>query len=111
MKLSMHVMQFEAGTSSVKKGESLYDTVKTMESIGVDVAVIRHPENEYYRDLIKHPGLKIGIANGGDRGGQHPSQYMPTWKMTIHEEFGNFTGLRVLIIGDLAHSRVAHSTA
>lgn len=110
MKLGMHVMQFEAGTSSVKKGESLYDTIKTMESIGVDIAVIRHPENEYYKNLIKHPDLKIGIANGGDGSGQHPSQCMLDM-MTIHEEFGNFIGLKVLIIGDLSHSRVAHSNA
>lgn len=110
MKLGMHVMEFEAQTSSVKKGESLYDTVKTMESIGVDVAVIRHPENEYYKQLLSHPGLKIGIANGGDGSGQHPSQCLLDM-MTIYEEFGTFNGLKVLIIGDLTHSRVAHSNA
>ena len=81
-----------------------------MESIVVDIAVIRHPENEYYKELIKHPGLKIGIANGGDGSGQHPSQCLLDM-MTIHEEFGNFKGLKVLIIGDLSHSRVAHSNA
>lgn len=111
MKLGMHVMQFEAKTSSVQKGESLYDTLKTMESIGVDVAVIRHPENEYYKPLINHqPSLKIGIANGGDGSGQHPSQCLLDM-MTIYEEFGKFNGLKVLIIGDLKHSRVAHSNA
>lgn len=110
MKLGMHVLEFEAGTSSVKKGESLYDTVKTMESIGVNIAVIRHPENEYYQQLINHSDLKIGIVNGGDGSGQHPSQCLLDM-MTIDEEFGGFKGLKVLIIGDLSHSRVAHSNA
>lgn len=110
MKLGMKVLEFEAGTSSVKKGESLYDTVKTMESIGVNVAVIRHPENEYYNQLINHSDLKIGIVNGGDGSGQHPSQCLLDM-MTINEEFGDFKGLKVLIIGDLSHSRVAHSNA
>lgn len=110
MKLGMKVLEFEAGTSSVKKGESLYDTVKTMESIGVNIAVIRHPENEYYKQLINHAGLKIGVVNGGDGSGQHPSQCLLDM-MTINEEFGDFKGLKVLIIGDLSHSRVAHSNA
>lgn len=110
MKLGMNVLEFEAGTSSVKKGESLYDTVKTMESIGVNVAVIRHPENEYYNQLLNHSDLKIGIVNGGDGSGQHPSQCLLDM-MTINEEFGDFKGLKALIIGDLSHSRVAHSNA
>lgn len=110
MRLGMNVLEFEAGTSSVKKGESLYDTVKTMESIGVNVAVIRHPENEYYNQLINHSDFKIGIVNGGDGSGQHPSQCLLDM-MTINEEFGDFKGLKVLIIGDLSHSRVAHSNA
>lgn len=110
MKLGMNVLEFEAGTSSVKKGESLYGTVKTMESIGVNVAVIRHPENEYYNQLLNHSDFKIGIVNGGDGSGQHPSQCLLDM-MTINEEFGDFKGLKVLIIGDLSHSRVAHSNA
>lgn len=110
LKLGMQIMEFEAKTSSVQKGESLYDTVKTMESIGVDVAVIRHPENDYYRDLIDRDDLNISIANGGDGSGQHPSQCLLDM-MTIAEEFGDFKGLKVLIVGDLRHSRVAHSNA
>lgn len=109
-KLGMQVLEFEAKTSSVQKGESLYDTVKTMESIGVNIAVIRHPENEYYNQLINQPNLHIGIVNGGDGSGQHPSQCLLDM-MTIDEEFGGFNGLKVLIIGDLSHSRVAHSNA
>ncbi len=95
--------RIRSGHEFSEKGESLYDTVKTMESIGVNVAVIRHPENEYYNQLINHSDLKIGIVNGGDGSGQHPSQCLLDM-MTINEEFGDFKGLKVLIIGDLSHS-------
>lgn len=106
-KLGLNVLDFEAQTSSVKKGESLYDTVKTVESIGADIAVIRHPQDNYYDDLINN-GIQLAVANAGDGAGQHPSQCLLDM-MTIYEEFGHFQGLRVGIVGDLQHSRVARS--
>ncbi|MCH4172508.1 MAG: aspartate carbamoyltransferase catalytic subunit [Lactobacillus sp.] len=106
-KLGLHVLSFDAKTSSVSKGESLHDTVKTVESIGADIAVIRHSKDDYYEDLIQQP-RKIAIANAGDGAGQHPSQCLLDM-MTIYEEFGHFRGLTVGIAGDLAHSRVARS--
>lgn len=110
MKLGMNEIQFDASTSSTTKGESLYDTVKTEESIGASVAVIRHSQDKYYEDLVNNHDLKIHIINGGDGTGQHPSQSLLDL-MTIYEHFGNFNGLKVGIIGDLSHSRVAHSNA
>lgn len=104
-KLGMRVIPFETGTSSVTKGESLYDTCKTMESIGCNVLVIRHPENDYYKQL---DGLNIPIVNGGDGSGQHPTQCLLDL-MTIYEEFGKFDGLKVVICGDILNSRVARS--
>ncbi|WP_414053974.1 aspartate carbamoyltransferase catalytic subunit [Macrococcus equi] len=104
-KLGMQVIPFETGTSSVSKGESLYDTCKTMESIGCNVLVIRHPENDYYRNL---KGLNIPIVNGGDGSGQHPTQCLLDL-MTIYEEFKKFEGLKVVICGDILNSRVARS--
>lgn len=104
-KLGMQVIPFETGTSSVTKGESLYDTCKTMESIGCNVLVIRHPENDYYKQL---DGLNIPIVNGGDGSGQHPTQCLLDL-MTIYEEFGKFAGLKVVICGDILNSRVARS--
>lgn len=109
MKLGMKEVMFDAATSSVTKGESLYDTVKTVESIGASVAVIRHPKDKYYEDLI-NDNMKIHIINGGDGTGQHPSQSLLDL-MTIYEHFSHFEGLKVGIIGDLSHSRVAHSNA
>jgi len=110
MKLGMNEIEFEASTSSTSKGESLYDTVKTEESIGASVAVIRHSQDKYYEDLVNNHNLKIHIINGGDGTGQHPSQSLLDL-MTIYEHFGKFEGLKVGIIGDLSHSRVAHSNA
>lgn len=104
-KLGMQVIPFETGTSSVTKGESLYDTCKTMESIGCNVLVIRHPENDYYKQL---DGLNIPIVNGGDGSGQHPTQCLLDL-MTIYEEFGKFDDLKVVICGDILNSRVARS--
>jgi len=109
MKLGMKEIAFEASTSSTTKGESLYDTVKTVESIGASVAVIRHPKDKYYEELINN-NMNIHIINGGDGTGQHPSQSLLDL-MTIYEHYGHFDGLKVGIIGDLSHSRVAHSNA
>ncbi len=104
-KLGCKTIEFTEETSSIKKGESLYDTVKTFESIGVDAIVIRHREDEYYNKL---KNINIPIINAGDGKKDHPSQSLLDL-MTIKEEFGKFEGLKVLIIGDIKHSRVAHS--
>lgn len=108
-KLGMQVLDFNGATSSVNKGESLYDTVKTIESIGANIAVIRHPETDYYRQLVNHH-LKIGLVNAGDGTGQHPSQCLLDM-MTILEQSQCFLDLKVLIVGDIVHSRVARSNA
>ncbi|WP_338214755.1 aspartate carbamoyltransferase catalytic subunit [Companilactobacillus muriivasis] len=110
MKLGMKEIEFEASTSSTTKGESLYDTIKTEESIGASVAIIRHSQDKYYEDLVNNHDLNIHIINGGDGTGQHPSQSLLDL-MTIFEHFGKFDGLKIGIIGDLSHSRVAHSNA
>lgn len=102
---------FDPQHSSVKKGETMYDTMLVMDALGVDLAVIRHSTNAYYEPLI-HPKagshLNMGIVNAGDGSGQHPSQSMLDM-MTIHEHFGHFDGLKVGIIGDITNSRVAGS--
>ncbi|MGX7243272.1 aspartate carbamoyltransferase catalytic subunit [Enterococcus quebecensis] len=107
-KLGIEVIEFEESMSSVKKGETLYDTVLTMSAIGVDVAVIRHGEENYYDELIQSKTIQCAIINGGDGSGQHPTQCLLDL-MTIYEEFDNFEGLKVAIVGDITHSRVAKS--
>ncbi len=105
--LGLNVVPFDVTSSSVNKGESLYDTVKTLESLGVNIVVIRHKQEKYYEELRD---LTIPIINGGDGTGNHPSQCLLDL-MTIRQEFGNFEGLKVGILGDVKHSRVARSNA
>ncbi|QUW21817.1 aspartate carbamoyltransferase catalytic subunit [Sporosarcina sp. Marseille-Q4063] len=107
-KLGLDVVPFETGLSSTIKGETLYDTVKTLESIGLDALVIRHPDVGYYDQLIGK--TNISIINGGDGSGQHPTQSLLDL-YTIRKEFGSFEGLNIVIAGDIAHSRVARSNA
>jgi len=107
LKLGIDVVPVNVSQSSVNKGETLYDTVKTLESIGFDGVVIRHPDNEYYKQL---ENIKMPIWNAGDGSGSHPTQSLLDL-MTIQEEFGHFEGLKCCIVGDIKHSRVAHTNA
>lgn len=107
-KLGIDVIDFHADSSSVTKGETLYDTILTMDALGVDACVIRHPTVDYYKEMVESPSLSVAIINGGDGSGQHPSQCLLDL-MTIYEEFGYFQGLKICIAGDITHSRVAKS--
>jgi aspartate carbamoyltransferase catalytic subunit len=106
-KLGLEVIPFESGTSSVLKGETLYDTVKTLQSIGLSAVVIRHQKDRYFDEL---KGIDIPIINGGDGCGHHPTQSLLDL-LTIKQEFQSFKDLNVSIIGDIRHSRVARSNA
>ena len=105
MNLGIKVIDVNVTASSVNKGESLYDTVKTFEALGVDGVVIRHSQDEYFKEL---EGINIPIFNGGDGKSNHPTQSLLDL-MAIYEEFGHFEGLKCCIIGDISHSRVAHT--
>ncbi|MDF7637152.1 aspartate carbamoyltransferase catalytic subunit [Leuconostocaceae bacterium ESL0958] len=96
--------------SSIQKGESLLDTMKTLAAIGIDLAVIRHSATAWYQPLLAAKDLPIRLVNAGDGVGQHPSQTLLDL-LTIQQEFGHFDGLTVGFLGDLAHSRVVHSAA
>ena len=103
--LNCRVENFSAQGSSVEKGESLYDTVKTFESIGFDAVVIRHRQDEYFKELAD---IQIPIINAGDGKGNHPTQCLLDL-LTIYQEFQTFEGIKLAVIGDIKHSRVAHS--
>lgn len=106
-KLGLQVVPFDVSTSSMNKGESLYDTVKTLEALGVNLVVIRHYQDAYYKEL---ESIDMPIINGGDGKGYHPTQTMLDL-LTIYQEFGRFEGLKIGIVGDVKHSRVANSNA
>ncbi|AIO19528.1 Aspartate carbamoyltransferase [Candidatus Izimaplasma bacterium HR1] len=103
--LGMIDTNFNAASSSVKKGESLYDTIRTFEALGFDSMVIRHPQNNYFKQL---DGINVPLMNGGDGTGNHPTQSLLDL-MTIYEEYGKFKDLKIAIVGDIRHSRVAHT--
>ncbi|WP_166626490.1 aspartate carbamoyltransferase catalytic subunit [Jeotgalicoccus sp. S0W5] len=105
--LNLTQLPFDIATSSVSKGESLYDTCKTLEAIGADALIIRHPDNKYYQEL---DNINIPIINGGDGSGSHPTQSLLDM-MTIYENLGRIAGLKIAIVGDIKHSRVAKSNA
>lgn len=106
-RLGLQVLPFEVSTSSVNKGETLYDTAKTLQSLGVSALVIRHPEEEYFNQLHN---IQAAIINGGDGCGNHPTQSLLDM-MTIYQEFNRFEGLKITIVGDIRHSRVARSNS
>ncbi|MGM9968956.1 MAG: aspartate carbamoyltransferase catalytic subunit [Anaeroplasma sp.] len=105
MNLGINVLDVNTQSSSVSKGETLYDTVRTLEALGVDGVIIRHSKDEYYKEL---QGINIPIFNGGDGKANHPTQSLLDL-MTIYEEYGKFEGLKCCIVGDISHSRVAHT--
>ncbi|GGE41545.1 aspartate carbamoyltransferase [Pullulanibacillus camelliae] len=107
-RLGFNVLNVEEATSSVQKGETLYDTLRLLEEIGVRAAVIRHFEAGFYKDLRDR--LTLSIINAGDGDGHHPSQTLLDL-LTMRQEFQQFQGLTVAMIGDLRHSRVARSNA
>ncbi|WP_317450889.1 aspartate carbamoyltransferase catalytic subunit [Alkalibacillus aidingensis] len=106
--MNINLLSFSKETSSVTKGESLYDTVKTIESLGADFIVIRHPDEQFYEGI--YTDLHVPLINAGDGTGEHPSQSLLDL-LTIKQEFGGFNGLSVAICGDIKHSRVAKSNA
>ncbi len=105
LQLGLKVADVQVSGSSVTKGETLYDTVKTLESVGYGAVVIRHPEDAYYRQL---ENINIPILNAGDGAGDHPTQCLLDL-LTMYKEFGTLKGLNVVICGDILHSRVASS--
>ncbi|MEG2001466.1 MAG: aspartate carbamoyltransferase catalytic subunit [Clostridia bacterium] len=107
LNLGITPIAFSAVGSSVQKGETLYDTVRTFEALGVDGIVIRHGDDQYYNQL---QSIAVPIFNAGDGKSDHPTQTLLDL-MTIYEEFGRFDGLKLCLIGDISHSRVAHGNA
>ena len=105
-RLSADVINFSASNSSVKKGESLIDTVNNILSMKVDMVVIRHPNPGTAMFLSKH--VDATIVNAGDGAHEHPTQALLDC-FSIREKRGDIAGKKVVIVGDILHSRVALS--
>jgi aspartate carbamoyltransferase catalytic subunit len=105
-RLSADVINFSASNSSVKKGETLLDTVNNILAMKVDMIVMRHASPGAPHYLAKH--IKANIVNAGDGTHEHPTQALLD-AFSIREKLGTLTGKKIAIIGDILHSRVALS--
>lgn len=104
--LGAHEVNISASSSSVQKGETLIDTGKTLDALQTDYIAIRHPMAGAPHLLAKT--VKASVLNGGDGMNEHPTQALLDM-LTMRENFGKLKGLKVAILGDIKHSRVAKS--
>ncbi len=104
--LSADTMSFAPGTSAVTKGESLKDTVQTLEAMGADLMVVRHEATGAPWRVASWVG--VPVVNGGDGAHQHPTQGLLD-VLTLRHRFGKLDGLQMAVVGDIRHSRVARS--
>ncbi len=104
--LGAHVINISVATSSVQKGETLIDTGKTLDAMLHDFLIIRHPMGGAPKLLAET--VKAHVVNGGDGMTEHPTQALLDM-LTLREHFGRIEGLKVAILGDIRHSRVAKS--
>jgi aspartate carbamoyltransferase catalytic subunit len=105
-RLSADTMNFSVGTSSVKKGESLRDTIETIEAMGVDAIVVRHASAGVPRQIAQW--ANSAVINAGDGWHEHPTQALLDC-YTIRQNLGDLAGRQIAIVGDIRHSRVARS--
>ncbi|HVF76565.1 MAG TPA: aspartate carbamoyltransferase catalytic subunit [Acidimicrobiales bacterium] len=105
-RLSADTMTFSVSTSSVKKGESLKDTVETIEAMGIDAVVVRHGSAGVPWQVASW--IDASVVNAGDGWHEHPTQALLDC-YTIRQALGGLDGRRVAIVGDIKHSRVARS--
>jgi aspartate carbamoyltransferase catalytic subunit len=105
-RLGGYVITFDPETSSTSKGESLRDTVTTISAIGADILVVRHSRDGIPQAIAEWTG--IPVVNAGDGTHEHPTQAVLD-AVTIVRHFGRTDGLRMVVVGDIAHSRVAGS--
>lgn len=104
--LGADVINVAAGGSSVEKGESLIDTVRTLQAVGADVLVMRHPSSG--APYLVARNVSCSVVNAGDGWHAHPTQALLDL-FTMRTHLGSVRGKRVVIVGDIAHSRVARS--
>jgi aspartate carbamoyltransferase catalytic subunit len=109
-RLSADVINFSARGSSVSKGESLKDTALTLEAMGADAVVVRHGASGAPHRLANSGWVRASVINAGDGTHEHPTQALLD-AFTMRRHLGDLEGRRVVIVGDVLHSRVARSNA
>jgi aspartate carbamoyltransferase catalytic subunit len=107
-RLGADVVNFDIGFSSTAKGEELFDTLHTLEAMHLDTIVVRHKESGTPESLVKHAMSGVAVVNAGDGNRAHPTQGLLD-ALTIRNHHPDFRKLRIVICGDVRHSRVARS--
>lgn len=107
-KLSADVLNLNVATSATNKGETLLDTVRTLQDMHADMFVVRHPDSGAAYFIARHVAPHVSVLNAGDGRHAHPTQALLDL-YTIRRHKGDFTRLSVAIVGDILHSRVARS--
>lgn len=105
-RLGLRTLNFDVDHSSASKGESLLDTLEALEALGVDVVVIRHKMD--WPQELEGCKLNLSLVNAGSGAFEHPTQALLD-ALTMRQHFGSLRGLKVTIVGDIRHSRVARS--
>ncbi|HEY5853211.1 MAG TPA: aspartate carbamoyltransferase catalytic subunit [Aldersonia sp.] len=111
--MSADVINVSASSSSVQKGESLRDTAMTLHAAGADALIVRHPASGAARQIanwLDSEGTGPAVINAGDGTHEHPTQALLD-ALTLRQRLGSIQGMRVVIVGDILHSRVARSNA
>lgn len=107
-RLGADVINFDIGFSSTAKGEELFDTLHTLEAMHLDTIIVRHKESGTPEALVKHAMSGVAVVNAGDGNRAHPTQGLLD-ALTIRNHHPDFRKLRIVICGDVRHSRVARS--
>ncbi|MDE1894218.1 MAG: aspartate carbamoyltransferase catalytic subunit [Pseudomonadota bacterium] len=107
-RLGADVVNFDIGLSSTSKGEELFDTLHTLEAMHLDAIIVRHKESGTPEELVRHAMSGVSVINAGDGNRAHPTQGLLD-ALTIRQHRPDFENLRVVICGDIKHSRVARS--
>lgn len=107
-RMGMHVVNVSEHASSVEKGESLEDTFDTLQAMGPDCVAVRHPEPGAADRLADRAQPGVHVINAGDGGAEHPTQALLD-ALTLQQAFGRFEAIKLAIVGDVQHSRVARS--
>ena len=107
-KLGVHIYNFDANKSSFSKGESMKDTIENLYAVGIEAVVIRHSEAGIVNNTIKEVECPMAFINGGDGNNAHPTQALLDF-YTMQKHLGTVQNKKIVIIGDILHSRVARS--
>ena len=108
-KLGLDVFNFEAQKSSILKGEGFFDTLNNLNAIGCDIAVIRHSKEGFIEELAQNDySYGLSLVNAGEGKSTHPTQALLDF-YTLNKHLGTLEGKKIVIVGDIVHSRVAKS--